>query len=330
MSTKQPICSRAQQGGVSLIELMIALVVGLLLIAGLLQVYLSTKQSYVAQEQLARMQEGGRFAMDLITRDLRRAGYWGGNVDVSNVLTFAGDPGPAAPTDNTCIPNDDAWGRMVTWRVTGMDHTSNPAAGYSCAQGYIPNTDILVARYSGPDPVASVDASTPNRLYLRSTLFLGRVMTSATAGAADNILDDLVDPPPDHLLSSIRPLVSHGYYVGASNSACNGVAIPALNRIWLDEDGRVEVEEIALGVEQLQVRYLLNNVYVDANAVGTNWRDVTAVRVWLLMRGECPEPGLENTVTFAMGNTVWPQSVPDNFRRQLYTSTVMLRNTLVR
>ena len=73
--------------------MMVALAVSMLLLGGLIQVYLSSKQSYNAQERLARMQESGRFAMDLIVRDLRRAGYWGGNADVA---ANGGLPGPAA------------------------------------------------------------------------------------------------------------------------------------------------------------------------------------------------------------------------------------------
>lgn len=315
-------CLRSRQTGVSLVELMVGVVVGLILIGGLLQVYLSTKQSYNAQEQLARMQEGGRFAMDLITRDLRRAGYWGGNVDT---LTFAGDPGPLNPPTTDCAGNsDDDWGRAVAWRVSGLN---NDNSNFGCAINYVSDTDIFTVRYAGPETV-TVDPATPERLYLRSTLFLARILRGSSV---DNPLNEL--PPtevgtPEHLLAAIRPLIAHAYYVADSGDTCNGATIPSLNRVRLNEMGRPVSEEIARGVEQLQVRYLFNNQYVDADAVGGNWRDVRAVRVWLLMRGECRESGLENDSTYTMGDTSW--AVSDNFRRQLFTSTVMLRNTIVR
>jgi len=319
------------QLGVSLIELMIALVVGLLLLGGLIQVYLSSKQSYNAQEQLARMQEGGRFAMDLVTRDLRRSGFWGGNVDL---FTIAGDPGPEPPSHNC---NSAAWGRMINWRVSGVNRTAAPG-GYTCATNHVANSDILTVRYADAntlDPTDPIPAN--NALFVRSTMFASRVTTGALAGEDDNRIfpdDPLITPA--HLLPEVRRLVSHAYYIGDSGQLCpGGQAIPALRRVALNPTtGAPESELIALGVEQLQVRYLLNDVYVDAqNVPNDQWPNVRAVRVWLLMRGECPEFGLVNNTTYTMGDLVFTptaNTVEENYRRQLYVSTVMLRNNRVR
>jgi type IV pilus assembly protein PilW len=65
---------RAQQG-FSLIELMIAMVLGLLLIAGVLNIFLGSSQTYRLQEAMFRVQESGRFALDIVQRDLRSAGF---------------------------------------------------------------------------------------------------------------------------------------------------------------------------------------------------------------------------------------------------------------
>jgi type IV pilus assembly protein PilW len=314
-----------RQLGLSLVELMVAVVVGLLLIGGLIQVYLSSKQSYNAQEQLARMQEGGRFAMELITSDLRRTGYWGGNVDLT---TIQGAPGPAVP-DNTC--NDGRWGRMVNWRVFGLNQNEAPG-GYTCATGHIAGTDILTVRYARSETIADAAVPADNGLFLRTTMFRGRVMTGAQKDATDNEIPP-EDPvfTPQHLLPVVHRIVSHAYYVGDSGLACpGGQAIPALRRVRLDATTGLPVaENVATGVEHLQVRFLLNGEYRDADDVpAADWPNVQAVRVWMLMRGECPEPGLENDTTYTMGDTVL--AVDDNFRRQLYVNTVMLRNTVVR
>lgn len=311
------------QDGVSLIELMVALVVGLILLAGLIQVYLSNKQSYNAQEQLARMQENGRFAMELITRDLRRAGFWGGNVDLTAITGF---PGPQEPM-HVCDAANNNWGRMIAWRVSGLDDNNT---GYACTAGnYINGTDILTVRYAGPNVFS--DVLQTGGLYLRSTMFLGRIMTGAETGNEANQAPPDPTFTPAHLVPVDRQLVSHAYYVGESGRSCmNGDVIPALRRVRVDAvTGFPVSEEVASGVEQLQVRYLLDDAYRDASAIpDTEWRRVTAVRVWLLMRGECREPGLSNDATYVMGNTAL--DVNDNFRRQLYVSTVMLRNTAVR
>ncbi|NJD05835.1 MAG: hypothetical protein FIA97_04975 [Methylococcaceae bacterium] len=63
------------QRGISMVEIMIALVLSLILSAGVIQVYLSSKQSYRTQEGYSRLQENARYAMETMTRFIRLAGY---------------------------------------------------------------------------------------------------------------------------------------------------------------------------------------------------------------------------------------------------------------
>lgn len=65
----------AQQKGLTLIEIMIALLLGVFLIGGVLGIFVNTRETYRVEEALSRLQENGRFAMDFIGRDLRMAGY---------------------------------------------------------------------------------------------------------------------------------------------------------------------------------------------------------------------------------------------------------------
>jgi type IV pilus assembly protein PilW len=61
--------------GFTIIEIMIALLLSVLLLAGVGQVYLSSKQSYRTAENVARLQESSRFAMDILSKELRMAGF---------------------------------------------------------------------------------------------------------------------------------------------------------------------------------------------------------------------------------------------------------------
>ena len=63
------------QAGFSIVELMISLVLGLLLMTGVIQVFLSSRQTYATNEAMARQQENGRFALEFIARSARMAGY---------------------------------------------------------------------------------------------------------------------------------------------------------------------------------------------------------------------------------------------------------------
>jgi len=69
--------NKSFQTGLSLIEIMISLLIGAFLLGGVLQIFIGSKQTYRMQENLSRLQENGRFALDFIGRDLRMAGYWG-------------------------------------------------------------------------------------------------------------------------------------------------------------------------------------------------------------------------------------------------------------
>ncbi len=63
------------QAGFSIVELMISLLLGLLLMTGVIQVFLSSRQTYATNEAMARQQENGRFALEFIARSARTAGY---------------------------------------------------------------------------------------------------------------------------------------------------------------------------------------------------------------------------------------------------------------
>ncbi|MDO6452961.1 PilW family protein [Neptunomonas phycophila] len=71
---KKCICKQSQ-AGFSLIELMVALVLGLVLMGAVVNSFLSSSQTYRVQEALSRSQESARFALEIIGQELRMAGF---------------------------------------------------------------------------------------------------------------------------------------------------------------------------------------------------------------------------------------------------------------
>ena len=63
--------------GLSLIELMVALTIGALMLAGAVTVYMQSRNTYRTNDAASRMQEVGRYALDVISPDVRLAGFWG-------------------------------------------------------------------------------------------------------------------------------------------------------------------------------------------------------------------------------------------------------------
>lgn len=85
------------QAGFTLVEIMVAITIGLVLLGGVVQIFVSNSQAYRVQDDLARVQENGRFAIDMIARNLRKAGFkmtaWDDDIDV-----FAADTTQPAPS----------------------------------------------------------------------------------------------------------------------------------------------------------------------------------------------------------------------------------------
>lgn len=65
------------QNGLTMVEFLIAMMLGVFLTGGLIQLFADSRKTYQVQEGLSRVQENGRFALDFIARDIRMAGYRG-------------------------------------------------------------------------------------------------------------------------------------------------------------------------------------------------------------------------------------------------------------
>ena len=73
------------QHGFSMVELMVAITIGLILTAGIIQIFANSKRTYRVEESLSRVQESGRFALGFIANDVRMASYWGCQPSPSNI-----------------------------------------------------------------------------------------------------------------------------------------------------------------------------------------------------------------------------------------------------
>jgi len=312
--------------GVTLVELMIAIVISSILVLGIAEIFRTNSRSYKTQDDAARMQESGRFSFNMLMQDLRRVGYYGGNADTVNITGTSGIVTPA----NTC-PTDTTWGRMLERRIIGLNDTN---AGYAC----IPDADysqgdIVVMRYTqGANVTATTMASNADTLYIRSSMFEGRLFKGSTEANGTN---SVAETP-----NTVQALSSNAYYIGTTTRTCNtnnAIPITALYREVLSGAGVPIQEEIASSMEQLQVQYGIDssgdfavNQYFNANSLSNditvtpNWNQVISVRFWVLARAECPTLGYTNTNTYVMGDQNYTPN--DNFKRQLYSSTVSLRN----
>lgn len=148
--------------GFTLVELMIALLLGLLVMGAAISIFLSNRQAYAATEGLGRVQENVRFAFELMARDLRETGAnpCGRHIPAMNVVA---NPGANWWTNlNTTV---DASGELVTpWRSTllafggGQAMDGVPFGGG--AGGRVPGTEA-VRILGASDPVYAIESHDP-------------------------------------------------------------------------------------------------------------------------------------------------------------------------
>ncbi len=157
--------------GFSLVELMVALTLGLLIMAAVVGVFQSTRMTYQTDEALMRLQENARFAMETITRETRQAGALGCSRWVTNAAGGGGDVKPhnnvnvgsaGDPYDfdlsqvffgfeanNTGPGQTRSYGGSYPANVT---NDWNPALNTALVANALPGSDILVVRRMASTP----------------------------------------------------------------------------------------------------------------------------------------------------------------------------------
>jgi type IV pilus assembly protein PilW len=329
----------ARQRGLSLVELMVALSIGLFLLAGAVTVFGKTRDLYRTNDAAARLQETARYAMSTIEADLRMANYWGlmsraDLVENGPALNLASlpdvDPGYTLPADlggfaaaiNSC-------GAMWAVKLPAYVEASDDAYGFACAEfgTAVPGSDQLTVRRASTQVItAGALGASNNQIKIQTsrvqgTLFSG---TALPGGYAPG-------------LSETRALVAHGYYVDQDSELRPG--LPSLRRKQLDFVGGAPAivdREIVPGVEDLQVEFGVDldadqnaDYFVQPAAAIPAGDEIVAVRVWVLARAEQPELGFTDgrTYDYASRTGAAAYAPADGFRRLLVSKTIALRNT---
>ena len=318
-----------RERGLTLIEVMVALAIGSFLIIGAVQIYAQSRQAYIINESIAKVQDTATFAMDAIESDLRMASNWGRmsrglGVEGRSVIGNANPTGLILATDTTECGVE--WVLDLAMPVDG----DNNGFGLPCPpQAAIqPNSDHFVVRRASVNP-APLEAG---RLQIQTTRVQGELFLSdgATIPAAFSPID-----------SSTHNLMVTSYYVASDSDLIPGV--PTLRRKVLRMVGGVADivdEEIAPGVENLQIQFGLDvnedntvdryvnpgdGVYDPTDAAYIPGARIITARVWLVVRGIDLEVGLTDDTIYAPGDVNLGQPV-DDFRRMQVSKTILLRN----
>ena len=313
------------QAGLTLVELMVALAIGSFLVIGAVQIYSQSRQAFVINESIARVQETAQFAMDTIEADMRMASNWGRN---SRSLAVEGraldtDPNPKG----LAVPADcgNTWALDLALAVDGDNNGYTlPCAAQGGAQ---PNSDSITIRRATVQP-APLQAG---RLQIQTTRVQGELFADGAVPGSFSPVD-----------SATHNLLVNSYYVAPTSTLIPGV--PTLRRKSLATAGGAPVivdQEVAPGVENIQVqlgidvdadntvdRYVNpgDPIYDPAAAGFIPGARVLTARVWLVVRGVTPEVGLQDGRDYEPGDV--DLGVPnDEFRRLQVSKTILLRNS---
>ncbi|MCR4346807.1 MAG: PilW family protein [Sulfuricaulis sp.] len=324
--------------GLSLVELMVAITIGLIILTAVSTLFVSSKQTYTTQDSLARLQENARFAMQFLIKDIRLAGYYGclHNVDASTTNTSLN--GGTTFNNDAFFPFEGVENATGTWSRSG---TALPASMKS-------GTDAIVVRLAN-ESVSSTVA--PGMLNEASTLNVNDAAPFATnddvvvsdcegadvmrvTGIAGNALQHTAgglkkayEPP-----ARVYQMVTRQYFI--QTKTVNGKTVPVLRR---QENGGL-ADELVEGIESLQFLYGedtdtppdgVPNIYRKANTV-VNWARVYSIRVGILARTiDDKNPDLDTNSYDVDGDGTNEVAAPgDRYRRRIFQATVQLRNML--
>jgi type IV pilus assembly protein PilW len=310
-----------QQWGMTMVELLVALAIGSFLMIGAVQVYNQSRQAFVINESIARVQETAQFAMDTVEADLRMASNWGRNSRGSSIngRYDVTDPDPLGLTPPAGCGAD--WALDLVQPLVG----SNNAYALPCLAdgGAQANSDVFTARR------ASVAAS---------PLEAGRLQIQSTRIQGELFNDGNVPVGFDALTSETHNLLVNCYYVSADSALIPGV--PTLRRKSLSGGGAIVDQEVAPGVENMQLqlgvdvdedntvdRYVNpgDPIFIPGDPAYIPTSRVLTARIWLVVRGINPEICIQDTANYQPGD-VNLGTYSDNFRRMQVSKTILLRN----
>ena len=318
--------------GFSLVEFMVAIVLGSIIIGGAVSVYLASKNSYNEVEQVAELSENGRFALQVLNDSLRHIGFFG----AAHPSDVRQDAALDAVTGD-CTGQAAAY---VTNTPLFVVQASGSGEAFGCITDAVPTSDVLVIKSVLPSPLYDADPDDPNAPRDGVISFPpGQWSNRESYIIANNeagILLDGADTPPDvrtgneFALGVAWPYRLQVFYLRAGN-------VPTLSRKVLRWDigvgaMAIDDEDLVSGVENLRLRFGFdsdNDGEVDSYdysaAIAANeWDRVQAVEAFILMRSAVQDPGYVDSKTYRVGDvSVTPG---DSFRRMLVHGSVSLRN----
>ena len=331
--------------GHTLIELMIALVVGLILVSAISGTYVWSSRNYRQADNSARLQENARFALDSITEDLRMTSFTheaiaATSIDISLVSS-------ALVSD--CGVSGDDWAVSTGSLIESYSQTTASviASNYSCINSsYLHTlgnsgsefTGILATKYVR-EPDGALD---DGKLYLQTTI----------DGQSRMIVQNHSGTPSVAAFDSGKTweYVVNVYYLQNDDGlptlyrkTLQGTNLDSLNTLKMD----TEAGGLAEGIEYFHITWGIDHEMVDGSDTtradgNANYfvssptvaqaPGVVAAKVFVLVRSENFDASYVDDKQYLLGDITLPPSgtFNDGFRRKVFSTTVKFRNAVIK
>ncbi|MDH5454432.1 MAG: PilW family protein [Gammaproteobacteria bacterium] len=329
------ISSRKKQSGVSLVEVMIAMLLGIFLLGSVVQFFVSSRQSNRVHEATSRLQETGRMALEVMARDIRMADFWGCASDITSVVNNL----------------NSANAGYVDYQTGGVAGTEGGAGA--------PDTLILRGGFGtglnleppyGPQASANLKVAAGNDLAQGDII----LVSDCTSGDIFQISNSNPGGAGTVVHNTGSTTVPGNY--NATNPGCPGANAHCLSKVYGADASIFRVQEIVYsvgagsegepalfrngaefldGVEDLQILYGedtdapgtagegIANYFVPADQVADMER-VIGIRIAIVARSSNDNLVTGNLQSFAVLGA--NETAADRRIRRVYETTVNIRN----
>ncbi|HJV63152.1 MAG TPA: PilW family protein [Albitalea sp.] len=318
---RAPRPARRHARGLTLVELMVSLVIGLLIVIAMSALFVGSTRSRREVELSADVIESGRYAVDVLSRELSQAGFYGSLVPPSGSTWTAAS---ACSTDET------------TWADSLMIH----AFGWNSAPAASDADPSCLARKAGTDAIfvqrastcavgeANCEAENANYAYIQvsecgteySALATPYVVARGTSASFT-----LQSNACNGTLAAKRKLIRRIYYISTDNK---------LNYMDVQASGAQTPVTLVENVEQMQIEYAVATATSSGTAqsftstpTSADWPNVVGARIWILARSTDASTTAGAATSFEMGdytgtNAVAFSAAATNPKRRVYSTYV--------
>jgi type IV pilus assembly protein PilW len=295
--------------GFTLIELMVALAVGFILLMGMALYFVSSSRAFSETGRVNQQIENGRYALALLSEEIRHAGFYGEVGDVASLPMGSAIALPGALPDPCATAIADV-AAALSLPLQGVDA---PDTAPTCLPDDLAGTDVLVVRQSSTAIATAGSAEAIGNGYYTQVAYC------VTAAPMFRIAQSgfTLTGKDCTTVNPVRQFHVYLYYVATcskgtgTGGACQSSdpRIPTLKRAELVAGGSFTLTPLVDGIEDMQIEYGLDtnsdgspDLFKANPASVAEWAQVVAIRLNVLARNVDATPGLTpDTKTYTLG-----------------------------